>query len=113
METHFTCRRATMADAEAIAALAAFMSGTASARSTLPTAGTTRRRCPTCATGGSGKSSRYLSVRPAGAKVLFVESPLAGVHGVHRSPLGCGPVGCPWHKGFGPGVHESIDIPPP
>jgi len=41
--------------------------------------------------------------------LLFVESPLAGVH---RSPLGCGPVGCRWHKGFGPRVHESTDIPP-
>ena len=27
----------------------------------------------------------------------------------HRSPLGCGPVGCRWHKGFGPGVHEFTD----
>src|SRR6185312_663817 len=42
----------------------------------------------------------------ASAKSLFVESPLAGVH---RSPLGSGPVGCRWHKGFGPGVHESTD----
>ena len=29
--------------------------------------------------------------------------------GVHKSPLGCGPVGCRWHKGFGLGVHESTD----
>src|SRR5579883_747076 len=32
--------------------------------------------------------------------------------GVHWSPLGCGPVGCRWHKGFGPGVHESTDSVP-
>src|SRR4051812_45996932 len=32
---------------------------------------------------------------------------------VHKSPLGCGPVGCRWHKGFRPGVHESTDTPPP
>ena len=30
--------------------------------------------------------------------------------GVHESPRGCGPVGRRWHKGFGPGVHESTDI---
>ena len=29
-----------------------------------------------------------------------------------QSPLGCGPVGYRWHKGFGPTVHESTDTPP-
>jgi hypothetical protein len=52
--------------------------------------------------------SQRKTIRP-GAKLLFIESPLTGVH---RSPLGCGPVGCRWHKGFGPGVHESTDIHP-
>jgi hypothetical protein len=35
------------------------------------------------------------------------------MRGVHKSPLGCGPVRCRWHRRFRPGVHESTDLHPP
>ena len=40
-------------------------------------------------------------------------SSATGVHRVHQSPLGCGPVRCRWRKGFSRRVHESTRTRPP